>query len=108
MKPVEQLRVAPSRLPENPLIVPVEILSKPRPVYTEEARKMRVQGEVVLSVVFEASGKLRVLGVVRGLGYGLDEAARNAAEQIRFRPAQRDGQPVDFAATLRVVFELAG
>jgi TonB family protein len=86
----------------------VEILSKPNPVYTEEGRKLGLQGEVVLAVVFTASGKLRVLRVVQGLGHGLDESAWRAAEQIRFKPAQRDGQPMDFRATVRVVFQLAG
>ncbi len=94
--------------PQKPSLVPVEILTKPSPAYTEEAREHGLQGEVVLSVVFAASGKLRVQRVVEGLGHGLDEAAWRAAEQIRFKPAQRDGRPVDFPATLRVVFQLAG
>ncbi len=93
---------------EHPAQVPVEILSKPNPQFTEEARKLGVQGEVVLAVVFTASGKLRVLRVVQGLGHGLDESAWRAAEQISFKPAQRDGEPVDFPATLRVLFQLAG
>lgn len=86
---------------------PVEILSKPSPVYTEEARKSGVQGEVALSVVFQASGTIRVLGVVKSLGHGLDQAAQQAALQIRFKPALRDGKPADFAATLRIEFRLA-
>ena len=93
---------------EKPAQIPVEILSKPNPQFTEEARKLGLQGEVVLAVVFTASGKLRVLRVVKGLGHGLDESAWHAAEQISFKPAQRDGEPVDFPATLRVVFQLAG
>jgi len=44
---------------------------------------------------------------VRGLGHGLDEAAAKAAEQIRFRPAQQNGQPVDFPAVLHILFQLA-
>jgi TonB family protein len=86
---------------------PVEILSKPKPVYTEEARARRIEGEVVLEVLFAATGELRVSRVVRGLGYGLDEAATVAARRIVFRPARHDGRPVDYAATLRVVFQLA-
>lgn len=94
--------------PKKPSLVPVEILSKPDPVYTEAARKLGLQGEIVLSVIFTASGSLRVVRVVEGLGHGLDEAACHAAEAIRFKPAQRGGKPVDFPATLRVVFQLAG
>jgi TonB family protein len=91
----------------TPKLNPAEILYKPTPVYTEEARKMRVEGEVLLQVVFEASGQIRVLRVVRGLGHGLDEAAIRAAEQIRFKPALRDGQPADSTAVLHIVFQLA-
>jgi TonB family protein len=58
-------------------------------------------------VVFEASGKLRVLRLVRGLGHGLDENAVRAAEQIRFKPALREGQPADSTATLHIIFQLA-
>jgi TonB family protein len=87
--------------------ISAEILSKPTPAYTEEAKKLRIEGEVLLEVTFEAGGKIRVLRVVRGLGHGLDESAIRSAEQIRFKPAQRDGQPVDFNAVLHIVFQLA-
>ncbi len=87
--------------------VSAEIVAKPSPVYTEEARKLRIEGEVLLQVVFESSGKVRIVKIVRGLGHGLDEAAIKAAEQIRFRPAQQDGQPVDFSAVLHILFQLA-
>ncbi len=86
---------------------PVEVLSKVKPTYTDDARRMHIEGEVVLEVTFVASGRLRVLRVVGGLGHGLDEAAIEAAEKIRFKPALRDGRPVDYTATLRVVFRLA-
>jgi len=85
----------------------IEILSKPSPVYTEEARQLRIQGDVTLSVVFQANGALKVTGVVRSLGHGLDQAAERAATQIRFKPAKRDGLPADFPATLRIEFRLA-
>ena len=90
-----------------PKMVPAEILAKPLPVYTDEARKLRIEGEVLLEVVFESSGKLRVVRVIRGLGHGLDEAAVQAAEQIHFKPALRDGQPADSNAVLHIVFQLA-
>ena len=87
--------------------VSAEIISKPNPIYTDEARKLRIEGEVLLDVVFESDGKVRVVRIVRGLGHGLDEAAAKAAEQIRFRPAQQNGQPVDFQAVLHILFQLA-
>jgi TonB family protein len=88
------------------IILP-DILAKPKPVYSEEGRAKHIEGEVLLEVVFEASGKLRVLRVVRGLGHGLDESAVQAAEQIQFKPALKDGQPSDYTAVLHVVFQLA-
>jgi TonB family protein len=86
---------------------PVEIVSKPRPDYTDEARKMRIEGEVLLRVLFTSSGAARVLDVISGLGHGLDENAIRAAEQIRFKPAQRAGQPADSTAIVHIVFQLA-
>lgn len=88
-------------------VQPLELISKPSPVYTEEARQLRIQGDVALSVVFQANGTIRILGVVKSLGHGLDQAAQQAASQIRFKPAQRDGKPVDFSATVRIEFRLA-
>jgi TonB family protein len=86
---------------------PVEIVSKPRPVYTEEARGRRVEGEVVLEVIFNATGQLQVLRVLGSLGFGLDESAVEAAEKIQFKPARRDGRAIDHAALLYIVFQLA-
>jgi TonB family protein len=85
----------------------VAILSKPNPVYTDEARRLGIEGEVLLDVVFEASGQMKVIGVLKGLGHGLDEAAVRAAQQIRFKPALQDGRAVDFPATVHIVFQLA-
>jgi TonB family protein len=93
--------------PAGALDSEVEILSKPKPVYTDEARALKLEGDVVLDVRFEASGKVVVLGVASGLGHGLDEAAATAARKIQFNPARRDGSPVDHTAKLRVVFRLA-
>jgi len=86
---------------------PVEILSKPRPQYTEPARKRGIEGEVEIQVLFEKDGRIKVFSVRKGLGYGLDENAMLAAAQIKFRPATRNGQPVDQPATIRVQFQLA-
>jgi TonB family protein len=90
-----------------PKVLPAEILSKPTPVYTQEARNLRIEGEVLLEVVLEASGNLRVTRVVRGLGHGLDDNAVKAAQQIHFKPALRDGQPADSTVVLHIIFQLA-
>jgi TonB family protein len=89
-----------------PTTTAVEILSKPKPVYTAEARALHLEGEVSLDVVFSASGSVQILRVVQGLGHGLDEAAQSAASHIHFRPGTRDGTPVDTRATIRIVFQL--
>jgi TonB family protein len=88
-------------------LTPVEILSKPRPVYPAEARDLRIEGEVLLEVLFLASGAIQVQRMLRGLGHGLDEAALASATQIRFRPAQHAGQPVDQTAIVHITFQLA-
>jgi len=85
----------------------VEILSKPRPLYTQEARSLGIQGEVLLEALFRASGECQVLRMVHSLGHGLDESAAEAARQIRFRPATRAGQAVDSTAIVHISFELA-
>ena len=85
---------------------PFTILSKPKPTYSEEGRKRHIEGEVQLDVVFLANGTIKILGVTRGLGYGLDEAAIQAAQKIQFVPAKRGDQPVDYQAKLRIVFQL--
>lgn len=95
------------RAETGPAQIPVEILFKPKPDYTDDARKARIEGEVLVRVLFTAAGEVRVLDVVRGLGHGLDETALRAAQQIKFKPAQRDGQPVDSTATVHIVFQIA-
>jgi len=98
---------SPQRAQKTPDLQPVEIVFKPRPVYTPEARSKRVEGEVLLEVVFGASGSLHINRVVKELGYGLDDAAVAAAQHIQFRPARRDGQPYDCAALVHIKFELS-
>jgi TonB family protein len=87
--------------------IPAEITFKPRPAYTEEGRRLKVEGEVLIEVVFTATGQVRVQRVVQGLGHGLDESAIQAAQKIQFKPALKDGQPSDFQAVLHIVFQLA-
>jgi TonB family protein len=84
----------------------LEILFKPKPRYTDEAEALGIQGTVVLEVEFTASNEVRVLRVIRKLGHGLDEAAVRAAEQIRFKPARRQGVAVDSRVTVQIEFHL--
>ncbi len=84
-----------------------EVISEPRPQYTAEARQLKIQGEVTLQVKFGADGKVQVLKVVSGLGHGLDEQAEHVAQQIRFHPAARNGQPTDQITLIHILFQLA-
>ena len=86
---------------------PVDITEKPKPVYTAEGRNLKLEGDVALDVVFLANGTVQVTKVVSGLGHGLDEAAVRAAQQIKFKPAKRDNENVDFPARIRIQFRLA-
>ncbi len=91
----------------GPADTPVDILEKPKPEYTAEGRSLKLEGDVVIDVVFLSNGTMQINHVVSGLGHGLDEAAVRAAQQIKFKPAKRDGQPVDFPARVRIEFRLA-
>lgn len=87
--------------------VKAEITAKPNPVYTREARRIGVQGNVVLKVLLLGDGKLDRIRVVRRLPYGLTENAIRAACEIKFKPAVKGGQPVSQWVTLEYAFRLA-
>ena len=95
------------RVDSGPPTTTVEITYKPNPAYTDEARSLKLEGEVLLEVQFAANGQLHVNRVVRGLGHGLDETAAAAANKMRFKPAMRNGQAMDSTAIVHVVFQLA-
>ena len=99
-------KAAPQAPSPQRIDTPVEILFKPTPAYTDEARALKLEGEVLLEVEFSASSQVRVLRLVRGLGHGLDESAARAAEQMKFKPAQGNGRPIDFRTTVHIVFRL--
>jgi TonB family protein len=82
------------------------LLYKVEPEYSEEARKAKFQGTVVLYVVVDEKGNPRELRVVRPLGLGLDEKAIEAVQKWRFKPGVKDGKPVAVAATIEVNFRL--
>jgi len=83
-----------------------QIVFKVDPEYSEQARKAKYQGTVVLNLVVQKDGTVRDIRVVRALGLGLDEKAVEAVQQWRFRPGQKSGDPVDVAATVEVTFRL--
>jgi TonB family protein len=107
---IPQMQAAVAPAPAVPQVIRstnLEVISKPPVQYTSEARALHVQGDVVLRVTFTAAGQVLIQGVVHSLGHGLDEEARRVAEQIRFRPATRNGQAVDTTTNITITFQLA-
>lgn len=87
-------------------VTPPTVLSRIEPVYSEEARKAKYQGVVVLSAIVRKDGSIEILKVVRSLGLGLDENAIRALKAWRFRPGMKGGKPVDVALNIEVNFSL--
>jgi TonB family protein len=82
------------------------LVYKVEPEYSEEARKAKFQGTVVLYCEVTERGVCQNIKVVRALGLGLDEKAIEAVQKWRFRPGYKDGKPVTVAATIEVNFRL--
>ncbi len=80
--------------------------ARPEPQYTEEARAERVEGMVVLRAVFSASGEVRHIRVISGLPYCLNWSAIEAARQIKFTPAMKDGRAVSQYIQIEYNFSL--
>jgi len=83
-----------------------QLVYKVEPEYSEEARKAKYQGTVVLQIVVSSDGKAENLKVVRSLGLGLDEKAMEAVRKWKFRPGYKDGKAVAVLATIEVNFRL--
>jgi periplasmic protein TonB len=79
---------------------------QPEPEYSEEARKAKWQGTVMLSLVVDESGKAVGIKVTKSLGLGLDEKAIEAVQKWRFKPGTKDGKPVPVIASVEVNFRL--
>jgi TonB family protein len=88
-------------------VKPPQALYQPLPAYTEEARKARTEGIVLIQAVIRRDGSVDSFKILRGLGYGLDESAINTiATKWRFRPGTMNGTPVDVQANIEVSFRL--
>jgi TonB family protein len=84
-----------------------QVLFQPLPAYTEEARKARAEGIVLIQAIIRKDGTVDSFKVLRGLGYGLDESAINTiATKWRFKPGTFNGAPVDVQANIEVSFRL--
>jgi periplasmic protein TonB len=81
-------------------------LYDPDPDYSDEARRVKYQGDVVLSVIVDAGGNVRDLQVARSLGMGLDEKAVDAVRKWKFAPGMKDGHPVAVQVNVEVKFRM--
>ncbi len=72
------------------------LLNEPRPLYTEDARKNKVQGVVHVRVLVDERGAVKEVIITRGLPDGLNEQAIRAAYQMRFSPAMKNGRPISY------------
>jgi TonB family protein len=82
------------------------LLYKVDPEYSEEARKAKLQGVVLVRAVIDAGGHVQDVAVAQGLGLGLDERAIAAVEKWKFRAGMRNGKPVATAALIQLSFRL--
>jgi TonB family protein len=103
-KPVEQR----GPVDENgePVDSPAVVIHKADPYYSEEARKAKFQGTVLLQYLVDVDGQAKDIKVVRSLGLGLDEKAIEAMRKWRFTPATKNGKPVRMKAVTEMNFRL--
>lgn len=87
-------------------IIPPKLVSYSRPLYTSDARRRGIEGMVTVQAQFDLDGSFKVLRIVKGLGYGLDESALAALKKWRFTPAYRDGRIVSVVTQIDVNFSL--
>jgi TonB family protein len=85
---------------------PVRIISKPTPAYTKDARDKKIEGDMLIDLIFTADRRIVILQIVRTIGYGLDETGLQAVSRIVFRPAKENGRTIDYRARIRVEFRL--
>jgi len=90
----------------NGIVAPPLVLDHPNPAYTNEARRRGIEGNVIVQAQFDADGNVKVLRIVRGLGYGLDENALAALQNWIFAPAVKNGQRVSVIAEIEIPFRM--
>jgi len=87
-------------------VTPPRLIYKVEPEFSEEARKAKYSGVVILAIEVDANGKARGFRVIQSPGLGLEQKAIDAVTQWRFRPGYQDGKPVVTGATVEVNFRL--
>jgi protein TonB len=87
-------------------VKPPQVIFRVEPPYTEPARRSRVQGVVILEAIIDREGNVTDVRVLKPLPDGLDEAARQAVLQWKFKPGTKNGEPVPVIFSLTVNFRL--
>ncbi len=87
-------------------ITPPKAVSAPNPPFSEEARSAKYQGTTLLAIAVGKTGQVRRIRIVRPLGMGLDQKAVEAVSTWQFRPATKDGEPIDVEVQVEVDFHL--
>jgi TonB family protein len=94
------------RIPKKKTITPPRATYSPEPAYSEEARRKKIKGTVLISLVVTAEGNVNDAQVNRGLDAELDRQALETVNRWKFQPAVRDGKPVPFPLIVEVDFRL--
>lgn len=87
-------------------VLPPRATYTPEPEFSEEARRAKFQGTVILKIVINKAGDVVRVRLERALGMGLDKNAMEGVKQWRFTPATRNGQPVAVEMNIEVAFNL--
>ncbi len=94
LEPNEGMNSSPEIFEAGSVSVLPKILKEVRVPYPESAKKARAEGDVFLSVVISPDGRVQETQVIKGPGFGLNEAAELALKDFRFSPAERNGEKV--------------
>jgi TonB family protein len=87
-------------------VTPPQLVYAPDPQYTDEARREKIQGVSMVSLIVDEEGRPQRIVTLRPLGHGLDEKALEAVRQYHFKPAMLQGKPVPVEANIEVNFRL--
>jgi protein TonB len=87
-------------------VSPPVVLYSPEPEFSEEARKAKVAGNVLVYLQVDTNGNPRNVRVLKGIGLGLDEKAMEAVRHYKFKPAMENGKPVIVEMNVEVNFQI--
>jgi len=83
-----------------------EVIECPTPVYTQKARDAGIEGTIVLKAEIDKEGKVNAVVLAQGLEYDLDDATMRTVMGRRFKPAIRNGQPIEYMSIVEITFAI--